>query len=111
ATGVGQHLRWHYSEDLIDVHQEEVKQEREPSPDFSCASTVLVDHDGDSQMGDEEARLETPTRESPFDPGSVVLTPKKQALRGLSREPRIGGGFDWWHKESGVEDRVAFLRD
>lgn len=111
ATGVGHHLRWHYSEDLIDVQQAEIKQEREPSPDFSHASTVLVDQDGDSQMGDEGERLQTPSRESPFDPGSVVLTPKKQAWRGLSREPRMGGGFDWWHNESGVEERVAFIRD
>ncbi|KAI0746540.1 hypothetical protein C8Q80DRAFT_1271415 [Daedaleopsis nitida] len=106
ATGAGRHLRWHYSEDLIAAAQE-----RDPSPTPSHTSTTLVDDDGDSQMGDEEERPRTPSRLSPFDPGSVVLTPKKEGWRGLRRERRIGGGFDWWHDHEGVEDRVTFLRD
>ena len=112
ATGQGHHLRWHYSEDLIAPEEEEDIKPRDLSPTLSQVSTAFVDDDGDSMMFDEEddERARTPNRFSPFDPGSVILTPRKDKWRILRREPRIGGGFDWWHEQEGVEDRVTYVR-
>ncbi|KAI0718369.1 hypothetical protein C8T65DRAFT_83892 [Cerioporus squamosus] len=106
ATGEGQHLRWHYSEDVIEPP-------RGLTPSASRASLAQVDEDGDSQMGDEEERPHTPQPLGAYDPGSVVLTPHKRQnpWQALRRERRIGGGLDWWHDEEGVEERLTFLRD
>ncbi|KAI0764043.1 hypothetical protein BD413DRAFT_616067 [Trametes elegans] len=63
----------------------------------------------DEDEGEDEVRLCTPHRDLPYNPGSVVLTPRKD--RGLRREPRIGGGFDFWQEQDGVGHRLTFLPD
>ncbi|RDX40809.1 hypothetical protein OH76DRAFT_1365648, partial [Lentinus brumalis] len=108
-TGKGKHLRWHYSEDLIAIKQEE-EEGKLPRGLTTAASHASVDSDGDSQMGDDEDRAHTPQPLGAYDPGSVVLTPHKR-WNGVQREPRIGGGFDWWHNKSAVEERIMFVRD
>ncbi|KAI9058043.1 hypothetical protein FKP32DRAFT_1688926 [Trametes sanguinea] len=108
ATGEGKHLRWHWSEDSLGSSSSSSSAyTRDNSPSNADASD-LTDADGDSEMGDEE-RLCTPQREVPYDPGSVVLTPRKGRV--IKREDRIGGGFDFWQEQDGVTQRLAFSAD
>ncbi|KAI0353393.1 hypothetical protein OH77DRAFT_1427456 [Trametes cingulata] len=68
----------------------------------------MLDGDGDSVMGDDE-RLQTPLRDAPYDPGSVILTPRKGRI--LRREPSIEARFDVWHEQASVEGRLVFRVD
>ncbi|KAH9855646.1 hypothetical protein C2E23DRAFT_883015 [Lenzites betulinus] len=113
ATGKGHHIRWHWSEASIE-DDNDTESSRSSSPSHDAGPSNVVDHvddDGDSQMGDEEEeeRMRTPLREVPYDPGSVVLTPRRARI--IRREPRIGGGFDFWHEQDGVLHRLAFSPD
>ncbi|KAH9896658.1 hypothetical protein C8Q73DRAFT_686474 [Cubamyces lactineus] len=114
-TGKGHHLRWNWTEEsLHDGEDDESGSDEgssftdsDSSSDSSSNSSRLTDGDGDSEMGDDE-RLRTPHRDIPYNPGSVILTPRKG--HGLKREPRIGGGFDFWHEQDGVKDRLTFTQ-
>ncbi|CDO77892.1 hypothetical protein BN946_scf184952.g4 [Trametes cinnabarina] len=110
ATGQGQHLRWHWSKDSLGKGSSNngSAYSRNNSPSNASDTSSLTDIDGDSEMGDEE-RVCTPQREVPYDPGSVVLTPKKGRI--LKREERIGGGFDFWQEQDGVTQRLTFSAD
>ena len=116
ATGQGRHLRWLYSDDDL-----KPKESREPTPFPSAGSDGEVDADGDSQMGDDSSeadsdsdtetvtgRLCTPQPLGPYNPGSVVLTPRKDGRRRLQREARLN---DWWNASDGIESRVTLRRD
>ncbi|KAL7284337.1 hypothetical protein ACG7TL_001624 [Trametes sanguinea] len=107
ATGQGKHLRWHWSEDSLSSSGSSAYT-RDNSPSDASDTSDFTDEDGDSEMGDEE-RLCTPQREVPYDPGSVVLTPRKGRM--IKREDRIGGGFDFWQEQDGVTQRLAFSAD
>ncbi|KAI0330075.1 hypothetical protein GY45DRAFT_1324124 [Cubamyces sp. BRFM 1775] len=115
-TGKGHHLRWHWTEESLGGGGEDDGSysdagssftDSDSSSDSSSNSSRLTDGDGDSEMGDDE-RLRTPHRDIPYNPGSVILTPRKG--HGLKREPRIGGGFDFWHEQDGVEERLTFTQ-
>ncbi|KAJ8454738.1 hypothetical protein ONZ51_g12858 [Trametes cubensis] len=113
ATGEGHHLRWHWTEESLGGEEDDGSEagsaftDSDSSSDSSSSSSRLTDGDGDSEMGDDD-RLRTPHRDIPYNPGSVILTPRKG--HGLKREPRIGGGFDFWHEQDGVEERLTFTR-
>ncbi|KAJ8473899.1 hypothetical protein ONZ51_g7572 [Trametes cubensis] len=113
ATGEGHHLRWHWTEESLGGEEDDGSDagsaftDSDSSSDSSSSSSRLTDGDGDSEMGDDD-RLRTPHRDIPYNPGSVILTPRKG--HGLKREPRIGGGFDFWHEQDGVEERLTFTR-
>ncbi|KAI0367194.1 hypothetical protein BV20DRAFT_576654 [Pilatotrama ljubarskyi] len=126
-NGEGHHLRWQWSEESLqkidyddgeDDDDDETYREGSPSAASTSSwssgasdATEMVDDDGDSVMGGEEDedRLQTPIREAPYDPGSVILTPRKGRI--LRREPSIDGSFAVWHEQAGVEGRLVFRED
>ena len=78
----------------------------------SLGSSILTDDDGDTVMGDDEERPQTPTPLDRFDPGSVLLTPNKNKPRGQSdAQAAADGDRHSGHSNRTINDRVAFLRD
>ncbi|KAH9941280.1 uncharacterized protein BXZ73DRAFT_75234 [Epithele typhae] len=112
ATGEGHILRWNYSEDLESSTGSPALRTATPSPHSSSGS--LVDGDGDSMMGDEEAeseaRFRTPLPLIDFDPGSVLLTPRKNRLKHESRMVQRGPSTPQPADDGHVRTRVVLQR-
>ncbi|KAI0646119.1 hypothetical protein C8Q79DRAFT_1009791 [Trametes meyenii] len=121
-TGEGVHILWHdlvndddsqdrdYSPPLPSNSSDSSSSSGSSSSSSSSSATGLIDDDGDSQMSDElEDRLQTPQREEPYSPGSVIMTPRKNRIQ--RHDSRMGGGFDFWHAQDGVQQRIAFSSD
>ena len=131
ATGQGYILRWQYSEDNIQPEAKAQEPVRDATPfhgsdvsGSSSSSAFSVDEDGDSEMGDENGsaeepstgvarglRMQTPQPVGPYDPGSVVLTPRKDTRHSVRRARRsIESGPRGRGPSDGFQERVALLR-
>ncbi|OJT06447.1 hypothetical protein TRAPUB_2722 [Trametes pubescens] len=104
-------VRLHCSQDAVsedndsEASPSEYSGESSTSGDTTSGDTEIIDNDGDSVMRDN-ARFVTPQRDIPYRPGSVVETPKKGRI--IRQEPRVGGGFNFWHKRDGAVLRLSF---